>query len=1329
MTIKINNNYVLPDFYIVDKLEDVDKDSYRYLLIDKSPPKTLEEVFVHKRLIILGEPGFGKSEILKQLYKNSQERSLNAYYIQLRQYNPTIPFEIFMQSVLAKSPESKEIRLFLDGFDEIRQIYLEDFITNFKIFLSANPDIKYYISSRTNFYKRFPELENLEFLFLALVEFDNSRIRHYLELNGLDSGDIDSVLEMLREPNVSSIVNIPRYLEKFIAYFKSNPGTIPTKFDLYDYFVDSRLNEEDDKNKTDRGPLIKRVLEKLALIMEIYQSNEISYQDFVTFLDDARSNILINLINNLSIEELLSKNILVREGDKILFEERSLQEFLAGCELIRIGNQKTVFDLTVSEELLEINPSWINTTSFYLDKQNDLLDKVIAFSFSNNPDLASIPNSYNEILTRVSFAGLKSEQKVNIFKQIVSNYNNIGIWIDIPVAKRLSSLYEKNLSGFLKEIYEKYKTDDLLSSSVIKGNVIFLIGVLQEKELLSGDEIDYWKDRAIELVNLSSNAVVIRHSLWTLRKFGDASVIPKVTKPKDSTDGLVAEAFLFLCAELDPNNSVDYFFEAYSSSDINKKVAANTGISNLSSPEALKKFLGKAAINQQFQHDLDSFMDRYGKLFESLEKVWDEEITGLTLDLVVVLCKSHYYERRSFEKVTDIIFKHGENALPKLLNRVKTDSDEHLIYDLKEVFIKVLNDQNIDSFIEFLKETSPKEWVIYRLAESIYYRDTTKKEIYDKLKALYPDTFERFEKAIQEHQEEYTSRDELVHKDFTNYLEEKYTDIFDLYNENKDLLSKKITSNDLEKLKVFTVDVLDKIDSSKFNVSNMSFREDGSVERWNESSSIHILADALVTANILAIDLSPYRQKMVDLLNFLHSSESETFKLVLQALGPLSKSEKEQLLNKLENPNYINLRSYLEFIKHYKLSESVNTLKKWLSDEHIRDFEAVEVLEVIISFEADCQFLKGLFNSHKGALKEKANEFLITYCKDEEAINWRIEEIKNRKAKSPEERGSPIFWGEPFEENLGNALISSNLDIPSVKWIDLIDYSYQIELEDKEYHAYSEYLRTLSIKGLDAKRSLDAVESLQRFIKSKNYTGINWLNYHLDNIKRNYLVFKGKPENFTEAIKKYNRIKEAQYLDIRSPLDLKNIVISAIENEIKNWIENAGGYKQLYNKTTGVKVTEWEAKTEPEIQPIFLRELKLHLKNKGINVWREVEADNGPLDFLISYGFHPELHLVLELKLSYHGEFYNKNAEDIEKSTSLHQLVKVYMKGNEISEGLLLIIRVIKQRSIPSEKIWNKLIQESGKVCAKLGNLDLQTIDAIPPLYWEEVQKLKKLVS
>jgi len=231
------------------------------------------------------------------------------------------------------------------------------------------------ISCRKNYLNKWQHLfSEIDFDYIEIFPLDTPKIKDYLRIKdylsafGISQKKIDDLLEKLYFQNRPSILQTPRYLE-MIAELVEKEGVEKLKTisrgELFEKFIYKKINIESEKtNEANCQAIIKKVLEKLALIMEIYQSNQITKDELMEFFDDTKSSLNVIFLNQVPINYFYERSLLKDNIDSIEFENTEFQEYLAAKEILRLGRvEQVIFDLAVVRDLGEIHPSWMKLIS------------------------------------------------------------------------------------------------------------------------------------------------------------------------------------------------------------------------------------------------------------------------------------------------------------------------------------------------------------------------------------------------------------------------------------------------------------------------------------------------------------------------------------------------------------------------------------------------------------------------------------------------------------------------------------------------------------------------------------------------------------------------------------------------------------------------------------------------------------------------------------------------------------------------------------------------------------------------------------------------------
>lgn len=323
----------------------------------------------------------------------------------------------------------KNVAVCLDALDEVK---LEDFsrsVEKIKKFLAEYDKITAIISCRWHFFRKYKELfRDLAFRYARIFPFSTEQVESYLKDNAISQENIEKIFSALSFSGRDLVIQTPRYLEFLVSYIKDksfeNISEI-TKADLFEFFIYRKLEIEDRNLDTQKRDLIKRVLEKLALIMEIYHTNLLKKDELMTFFDDLQSDLKSSLLQQVPIEVFFDKTLLKDNIDTIEFDNTEFQEYLAAKEIIRLGkNIRTIYELSVDPEIREIYPSWFNTLGFVVDLDISILKPLLDFGRMNKEGITQ-DEGYHRFLTKVDTKRLLIEERKAIFEQVFTYYQSV----------------------------------------------------------------------------------------------------------------------------------------------------------------------------------------------------------------------------------------------------------------------------------------------------------------------------------------------------------------------------------------------------------------------------------------------------------------------------------------------------------------------------------------------------------------------------------------------------------------------------------------------------------------------------------------------------------------------------------------------------------------------------------------------------------------------------------------------------------------------------------------------------------------------------------------
>ncbi|MCK5503975.1 MAG: hypothetical protein KAJ10_02375, partial [Thermodesulfovibrionia bacterium] len=648
---------------------------------------SFKDIFTKKSLFILSEPGYGKTRLLKEILR-SPEQNKKGIFIDLKKVDGDIESFITQKAAVAdeinnKLSETKlktvsflrtkdfalqntdAIVVCLDALDEIKYEDFSKFVDRIKEFSNKYKNIELIVSCRIHHFKKEQEsFVDTSFNFIEIIRFSSEQTHEYLERSGQSKKDIKKIMALFETAYRNPLIQVPRYLELMLEIIKDKGAEYArklTKTEIFEYFISKKLELEEKKTTTKKKELIKRVQEKLALLMEIYQRNILSKEDLMTFFDDVESNLNISLLQQVPLETFYNRSLLKDNIDTIEFENTEFQEYLAAKEMLRLGRaDQSIFDIAVDQELKEISPSWFNTLGFAIDLDISLLKPILHFGVSRDSIVQD--EEYHRLLTTVDTNRLPVEDRKDIFRNIFNYYNIIQHWIGYDIARNLSQYFDFSQHSLLKESIES-KT----ATYITKSNTATILEFLIEINVFKQPQQAYWKSKLIAFIK-EKNSVLQRAAISALSKFMDIALIKEVFQYLNTEDELVVQSFISACSEIDPNDkfSIDCFVR-WSKSE-REYMYARYGLWEIKEKKAVKYlldcFVNDSEFLIQFIDHEDIFKNKNEQIIQNIKDFWNKRIQNKLGEIIVSAFSSkgsHVAARSQFIERITLLLKEKDN--------------------------------------------------------------------------------------------------------------------------------------------------------------------------------------------------------------------------------------------------------------------------------------------------------------------------------------------------------------------------------------------------------------------------------------------------------------------------------------------------------------------------------------------------------------------------------------------------------------------------------------------------------------------------------------------
>lgn len=1324
------DKYIEPKIKKFDSFNELIKEREDYGIFEFrfGQSEQLWALMKQKRAFILAEPGYGKTRSLKELAKKSSEDGKLSLFLDIKKVDSEsiegfikkrisyadklsksldIQKSSFFTSQNFKLTNSDKLVVCLDALDEVDQSIFSKVVENIREFSERYGKVSLYVSCRIHFFRKYADLfESDRFSYIHLSPLFQEEIEEFLLGRGVKRGDLTTIFHTL-DFKRDLIIQTPRYLE-FLAEFlsKKNIKEISSLkiSELFEFFIYRKLETENKKRNQYtivQINTIKRVLEKLALLMEIHQVNKIKEDDLMTFFDSVDSGLTLGFLQSAPLQLFFERGIIKDGFNKGLgnyfeFENTEFQEYLAAKEILRLGDtNRSLYSLSIDPILKEVYPSWFNALRFVVNLNPSTLDFILNLrNITNNP----VPlKEYHYFITKVDPNSLGNEEKRLIFEEVFNYYKKTGIFLDIDLVRNLAYFFEGIQNNFLEKAFEKVSKEDEERFKINQINIIRLVGFIVERDVLKPKEISFWKESLLKIAsNKKAEKELRRVSLANLKSFKDEKVLEKVGPILSENINDLTKEIIHLYGELDPNgkDTVGVLVNGTKNGCYIEAMGFLFRFDlDINFVRSFFNFLAKDRVflssilehESIFGEDVKKFIIKVQKIFDknlwngvleiveatfSDERFWDAERSGLINNLVKVASQF------------------DESFMSNLLDRIeKTEGLQKNIFGLQNVFANSLSVNNAKEFVERLKKIEHGErvalWSFFAVQNS---NKPAFREGRKHLKKDYAESEKQAKKYRTQQERHEVQEKNRLNKAFQISLKEIHNPKTKLYHfnalteflrseENKEF---KFTKKQRDNLKEICKFVFNKFDPQKADVR---IEKDKTIFLHPWTNIFGIALDVAKKLDATDIIDSKIRKRLVSYIPFAYEHQLEE---IFSLVDNINRVEIDTLFNEYKKSKGADIwkyraRTIVKVIKDFHLEGYEDLVRGFVDDNSlgINDREVVIVESDSIS--PDQGFLQRVFKSYKNKkdeqlrLAEKANEILITKYQSPTAIAWRVNQLKSRAFSYIRSEGVQISAREHELDSKEFAAPIFNISktkpgLFMKEILGLVEESLKIYKKGNEFHAYAFYLWDvvmIYIEHQKIHRSYSPLNDFERFlIKNISSEGANFLSVMFQNIKAKYATYIGKPEDFIECVKKYNALRGVRFEKIANSLELRDVISEILEKDIVKWLVDEGALKVMETLTK-------RSEGESLIQKILLTQFTVFALKRGfieneILFRREEELFDGDMtDYLISYGFIGPV--LIEIKRTDNGDVTNKKYRS--------KLLK-YMRGTNSEYCIFLIFKI-----------------------------------------------------
>lgn len=773
---------------------------------DNNLPTTIDELIeLQKSAFIIAKPGYGKSKLLEYISKKH-----NAKFIDLKD-EENIEDSITKYNIFC-----------LDSLDEVRFDEFSNKLSSILKVYNNNPNKIFFISCRINYannYKtQFREFNN--FLFINLKPFTFKEIIEYFKQADINHNKIFDVLRYKNSKKGMHLLRVPRYLNTIVNLIlneKVTANELATwkRINYFDKFLHEKFKTEYKNERTQNGYAIaKRVTEKIALIMEIYQTNRIKKEELITIIDEINSNITRTFLYTLDIDTFIKRVLQTNDSkveEYVEFADSELQEYQAAVHLSRLGNREQVlFDLVMEPNFRHIYPNWYNVLSYLLEIQPTLLLPIAEYAFQKGSEW--IEYDFFELLEYTDPNEITLENKASIFYFLysyVQNLPNASLWnghlyhiIDYFVY----DIHYDLVNQIPKDITNK-------NEARIFDNQVHIISYALEAEKIESKELEKWKKVLKKYAKYYQYPHLVSSCLDTLCHFNDISDYKSMKNIFDEcTDTNVLRSYINACADLKPNYrfTTEILLKGLKS---NVPSTASNKIDKIKLQKELLYIIDEFIRDKDYYYNYAKESDNYlvtldsnvENLYSNLNTIWNKKIERKLVDFSMFLIKNnnngYYAIEKDFIKLNQLIQrnnkKHINNFIPLL--------DQDYYFDIEKIVINLLDTDVAPEFIKKAKVAYyDNPWMLLHLLNHLRLK---KEDVFKIGQSFFPEECEKM-KIIdleEDRKKREASEKRQTYKNFQEYIKNIpqtwNPKLISLLRHNIDFIKEQATLEELEKVK------------------------------------------------------------------------------------------------------------------------------------------------------------------------------------------------------------------------------------------------------------------------------------------------------------------------------------------------------------------------------------------------------------------------------------------------------------------------------------------------------------------------------------------------
>jgi hypothetical protein len=460
------DRYISRRFATTSPNGEVPLEEFRFRGVFHEREPELAEILTHPQLLVLAEPGGGKSMVSRAAVHEVARAGRVPISVELKGYRDgfrhllrsSTPLEVLEDRILERT-------YILDGIDEVPTELLSSFAQELQELIDSDAAAKVIGTARQAFYvahrSLFPKFRAV----FHILDFSDEDIRRYVTSSGVD---FDRFIEAAAKVDLQEELGNPFILWLLVERYQNIGSLSDRRSEIVSSMID-RLIQSRPRINWHRQ---RRALCMLAVALEVYSRNELTEEEALRVI---RTSMRSSETDARELLDELYGSILKHTGNGLAFQMRSYGEYLAAEELERESVER-VRELAFLERNLP-NESWLNAISYLAEL--------------NQPVRELFVSQFPFWMTQSSPSAFSEQERTAVASGILADFRVQRQYLRIDPRIKI-----RHLARFITPAVEIGLYQDLTSSDeVLCGNALCLLGALKRSETVPF-ALEILKDRA-----------------------------------------------------------------------------------------------------------------------------------------------------------------------------------------------------------------------------------------------------------------------------------------------------------------------------------------------------------------------------------------------------------------------------------------------------------------------------------------------------------------------------------------------------------------------------------------------------------------------------------------------------------------------------------------------------------------------------------------------------------------------------------------------------------------------------------------------------------------